>query len=154
MKSFIKLSFCAFLFAFLCACGFQDGSYSAKAASPDSLGYQAYLDITVQDGVITGAEFDAVNSRNIRKSQDTEFAKLMIPATGISPGEISAHYQQLLLGCKSYRKVKVDALCGATVSSHEFADLWSALETSLKKGQPNQVILPPRAEYTAKCIDE
>lgn len=140
-----KLAVCLALAALLVGCGLKDGVYTARLASFDSLGYQDYLTVTVTDGAVQTAEYDALNAQGQKKSEDDAYAALMQPVTGATPAAVSAHYAELLAGAKSYGKVQVDAVSGATVSSRAFAALWKALEKPMKKGQPEPVTVqnPP-----------
>lgn len=154
MKQISRLAALVLVAGALAGCGFQDGTYTARTAGADSLGYQAYLTITVTDGEISHAEFDALDSAGGKKTQNEEYGQLMRPISGISPAEVSEHYNQLLLGAKSYGAVKPDSISGATVSSSEFSRLWASLRTPLKEGAPDSVTLPPAPEYIPPEPDE
>lgn len=154
MKQIGRLAAVLLLGAALSGCGFKDGTYTAETAGPDSLGYQAYLTVTVTEGVIVDAKFDAQDKDGFSKAQNAEYCELMRPISGTTPQEVSAHYQELLLGAKRYDQVKPDAISGATVSSGEFARLWQALKKPLKEGTPNLVTLAPSPEYTPPAPSE
>lgn len=145
MNRHLKFAACFALALSLAGCGLKDGVYTARLESFDSLGYQDYLTVTVVDGVLEHAEFDALNAAGHKRSEDEAYALLMQPVTGTTPQLVSRHYADLLAGAKSYGKVQVDAISGATVSSRAFKELWAALEKPLKKGQPDTVTLqnPP-----------
>ena len=147
MKSSRKLLFSLLAAVCLVGCGFQDGEYTAQTAGPDSLGYRASLSVTVANGKITDAQFDAANEAGGLKSEDADYERLMKPVCGVTPKEISDHYRALLLDKKSFGRVKVDAISGATVSSREFAQLWQALKEPLAKGEEHLVVLPPSPEF-------
>lgn len=149
MKQIAALAAGLCVAAMLSGCGLKDGSYSASLAAPDSLGYQAYLKVTVTDGEITEADFDAANADGQKKSEDEDYAALMEPACQTTPAQVSQHYRQLLLGAKSYSKVEVDAVSGATVSSGEFRRLWAALEEPFKKGDTQPITLSPAPEFSS-----
>lgn len=154
MKQTSRLAALVLAAGILSGCGFQDGTYTAQTAGADSLGYRAYLTVTVTDGEISSAEFDALDAAGGKKTQNEEYGQLMQPICGTVPAEISEHYRQLLMGAKSYRKVKPDAISGATVSSGEFARLWASLRTPLKEGTPDTVTLPPAPEYVPPTPNE
>lgn len=154
MQPWYKLAICGALCACLAGCGFKDGVYTARLADFDSLGYQDYLTVTVADGVITSAEFDALSPEGGKKSEDQTYAQLMRPITGTTPAQITDHYQALLNGAKSYSKVQVDAISGATVSSRSFARLWAALKKPLQKGEPQPVTLENAPELPASSSGE
>ncbi|WP_419505114.1 FMN-binding protein [Allofournierella sp.] len=142
MKRHAKLAVCLLLAIGLAGCGLKDGTYTARLADFDSLGYQDYLTVTVAGGAIQSAEFDALDAAGQKKSEDERYARLMQPVTGATPQLVSSHYAELLLGAKSAGKVQVDAVSGATVSSRAFKALWQALDKPMKKGLSEPVTVP------------
>lgn len=147
MKRHAKLAVCLLLAGCLAGCGLKDGTYTARLADFDSLGYQDYLTVTVADGVIQSAEFDALDAAGQKKSEDERYARLMQPVTGATPQLVSSHYAELLVGAKSAGKVQVDAVSGATVSSRAFKALWQALDKPMKKGLSDPVTVPNPPEF-------
>lgn len=147
MKRLLKLSAGLIMIGLLAGCGLQDGTYTATTANADSLGYRAYLTVTVSDGLISAAEFDALDPDGMKKSEDKEYARLMQAACGTTPEEIGDHYRQLLVDAKSFGQVDVDAVSGATVSSQEFARLWQALKKPMASGDTSLVTLGPAPEF-------
>lgn len=145
---FCKPALCCLLAAGLVGCGFKDGVYSAEFASFDSLGYKDRLEVTVQDGTIVQADFDAVDRAGGKKSQDEAYARRMRPLCGTDPAQLSAHYGNLLLQAERYGAVEVDAVSGATVSSRRFAALWAALKKPLQKGKTGPVVVSDAPELS------
>lgn len=146
MKHFCRLAACFALAGCLVGCGLQDGKYTAATNTTDSLGYQAYLTVTLTKGKISEVEFDAQNASGQKKSKDSQYAALMRPVSGKTPSEVSDHYRDLLLNAKRPSAVKPDMLSGATVSSQEFARLWKALQPSFRNGTPESITLEPAPE--------
>ena len=147
MKHFCRLAACLALAGCLVGCGLQDGEYTAMTNTTDSMGYQAYLTVTLTDGKISDAEFDAQDAFGHKKSQNAEYAELMRPVSGKTPSEVSDHYRELLLNAKKPNSVKPDAISGATVSSREFTQLWEALQPAFRDGTPDSIALAPAPEF-------
>lgn len=119
----------------LCGCGrWQDGEYRAECAAFDSLGYRDYLVVTVEDGEITRAEYDAVSEDGGLKSEDGAYAGQMRPICGTDPAEFSAALEASLVGRSAKTRQPVDAVAGASYSSERCAALLSALEQNMRKG--------------------
>ena len=119
----------------LCGCGrWQDGEYRAECAEFDSLGYRDTLVVTVEDGEITRAEYDAVSEDGGLKSEDEAYAGQMRPICGTDPAEFSAALETSLVGRSARTRQPVDAVAGASYSSGRCAALLSALEQNMRKG--------------------
>ena len=69
MKRHAKLAVCLLLAIGLAGCGPKDGTYTARLADFDSLGYQDYLTVTVADGAIQSAEFDALDAAGQKRAR-------------------------------------------------------------------------------------
>ena len=59
------------------AASFQDGTYKAVYAQADDHGWTEYLTLTVEDGKIVSADFDAENDDGAKKSENTEYNEAM-----------------------------------------------------------------------------
>ena len=130
-RRFLAIAGCCILAALLAGCGFKDGTYTAEFKSFDSLGYKDRLEITVEDGVITGARFDGVNAEGGLKSEDTAYADRMRPLCGTDPAQISRYYSEALVGLDDPKDLEADGVSGATVSAQHFEALWQALQTPM-----------------------
>lgn len=120
---------------FFTGCGrWQDGEYRAECAEFDSLGYRDYLAVTVEDGEIVRAEYDAVSEDGGLKSEDEAYAGEMRPICGVDPAEFSAALNAALIGRSAKSKEPVDAVAGASYSSGRCAALLNALDQNMRKG--------------------
>lgn len=124
----------AMLVGFAGCSRWQDGQYRAECAEFDSLGYRDYLVVTVEDGEITQAEYDAVGEEGGLKSEDEAYAKEMRPICGVDPTGFSAALEVSITGRSAKSKGPVDAVTGASYSSGRCAALLSALEQNMLKG--------------------
>ena len=124
----------------LAGCGFKDGTYTAEFKSFDSLGYKDRLQITVEEGVITDAQFDGVDQAGGLKSEDETYADRMRPLCGTDPAAIRQYYQEALEGLDDPKDLQADGVSGATVSAQHFEALWQALQTPMKKGDTTLVV--------------
>ncbi len=144
---------CGALALCLAGCGMKDGVYTAEFAHFDSLGYKDRLQITVEEGVITGADFDAVDGDGGLKSEDQVYAARMAPLCGVSPAQISEYYQQALVGLEKPKELEADAISGATVSARRFEALWQALQTPISKGDTAPVTVADIPEFAADAAE-
>jgi len=147
-RRFLAIAGCCILAALLAGCGFKDGTYTAEFKSFDSLGYKDRLEITVEDGVITGARFDGVNAEGGLKSDDTAYADRMRPLCGTDPTQISQYYSEALVGLDDPKDLEADGVSGATVSAQHFKALWQALQTPMKKGETTPVVTDDIPEFS------
>ena len=136
---------CGALALCLAGCGMKDGVYTAEFAH--------FLQITVEEGVITGADFDAVDGDGGLKSEDQVYAARMAPLCGVSPAQISEYYQQALVGLEKPKELEADAISGATVSARRFEALWQALQTPMSKGDTAPVTVADIPEFAADAAE-
>ncbi|MBM6919760.1 FMN-binding protein [Phocea massiliensis] len=117
----------------------QDGTYTAKMASPDEHGWTETLTLTVKDGKITEADCDAFNADGKRKSEDEEYNKTMESYGGTTtPSKFYPELEQGLVNTQ-----KVDAVAGATTSSDSMEKLYNALISNMEKGDTSEVSVTP-----------
>lgn len=97
-----------------------DGTFNAEG-EPDERGWKGTIEITVEGGKITTVNYDEVNDKGAKKSEDTEYAKSMKDASGVTPAEA---FQQLETSLTETQDVDaVEAVTGATDSSNRFKNL-------------------------------
>ncbi len=139
--SIVLLSMLAVSIVFAAVCGgclpksLQDGTYTAKMASPDEHGWTEMLSLTVKDGVIVEADCDAINADGKRKSEDDEYNKTMESFGGTTtPKKFYPELEQGLVDTQ-----KVDAVAGATTSSDSMKKLYNALVPNMEKGDTAEV---------------
>lgn len=151
MRRRLLAAVCCGFALLLAGCGFKDGTYSAEFQSFDSLGYKDRLQITVEDGVITDAQFDGVNEQGGLKSEDEAYAKRMRPLCGTDPAGIRQYYSGALTGLDDPKDLEVDGVSGATVSAQHFEALWQALQSPMKKGETTPLVVADIPEFSPEA---
>ena len=148
MRRGLLTAVCCGFALLLVGCGFKDGTYTAEFQSFDSLGYKDRLQITVEDGVITDAQFDGMNEQGGLKSEDEAYAKRMRPLCGTDPARIRQYYSDALTGLDDPKDLEADGVSGATVSAQHFEALWQALRSPMKKGETAPVVVADIPEFS------
>ncbi len=109
----------------------QDGTYTAQMAEY-SHGWREFVTITVKNGVIVTAEYNAENPSGFIKSWDNTYMNNMKTVTGTYPNEYTRYYAAFLKNQKDVPKI--DALTGATSSGANFKRLSEAVVNKAKQG--------------------
>jgi major membrane immunogen (membrane-anchored lipoprotein) len=118
----------------------QDGVYKVAFDKPDSFGYKAFLEMTVQGGRIESAVFDYVSSQDgSLKSEDPSYEKAMKSKVGVGPAEYTKELVKELL---ALQKPKVDVVAGATQSSSDFELLARAVFKKAYEGDTTESTIP------------
>lgn len=138
--------------AFLAACGaalllsacgggnYKDGSYTARFKEADDHGWTEYLTVTVRDGKIVQAEFDADGENGMKKSEDEDYKDAYTGAGyDTYPADYSRRLEEALVSTQDENKV--DTIAGATTSSNYFRTLMRSLEKAIRKGDTKEVIV-------------
>ncbi|NMA95394.1 MAG: FMN-binding protein [Clostridiales bacterium] len=119
----------------LVGCGgakYKDGTYKAAYKDFDDHGWKAFVEITITDNKITDAVFDYVNEEGELKSEDEEYNKIMMEASGSSPEEFSRELPKDLIEKQDIKKV--DMITGATGSVENFKKLGEVALKNAKAG--------------------
>ncbi len=135
MKNKILLIiFFTILSAFCTACSddiLKDGYYTAEMAEYN-FGWKEYVTITVKNGKIASAEYNAKNIGGFIKSWDNAYMKNMNSVSGTYPNEYTRLYAAQLKQNKSGESI--DMISGATESGVNFKELSKAVIERAKKG--------------------
>lgn len=135
-KSITTLSAAVLASMMLASCGsdgYRDGTYRAEADRYDDHGWKEYLVLTVKDGAITQAEFDAVNAEGVKKTEDAGYEQAYLDADlGTWPADTAQRLEEALISTQ--KADEVDTVAGATWSSNSFRKLAAALEKPMEKG--------------------
>ncbi|MCI8306596.1 MAG: FMN-binding protein [Lachnospiraceae bacterium] len=102
----------------------QDGTFTAQMMEY-SHGWREFLTITVKNGVIVTAEYNAENAAGFIKSWDNAYMNNMKSVTGTYPNEYTRYYATQLKGMSELPDI--DALTGATSSGNNFKRLSEAV---------------------------
>lgn len=111
--------------------GMQDGSYTAQM-SDYSHGWREYVTITVKNGEIVTAEYNAENPSGFIKSWDNAYMNNMKSVTGTYPNEYTRYYAAQLAG--QTEAPEIELLAGATSSGTNFQKLSAAVVGQAMKG--------------------
>lgn len=125
----------------------QDGTYLATYKYTDAHGWQEFLQITVSGGKISKATFNAIGPDDTLKTNNESYNTQMKKIAGTNPQEYTKALDQELV---SKQSTPVDAVTGATESSHSFNTLADKLIAAAKSGDTTPVVLPQNATYTAE----
>ncbi len=123
--------------------GMQDGTYTAQM-SEYSHGWKEYVTITVKNGEIVAAEYNAENASCFIKSWDNAYMNNMKTAMGTYPNEYTRYYAGQLLGKTAVPEI--DALSGATTSAGNFRRLSQAVTEQAVKGDSTIVCVEPQGD--------
>lgn len=111
--------------------GMQDGSYTAQM-SDYSNGWREYVTITVKNGEIVTAEYNAENASGFIKSWDNAYMNNMKSVSGTYPNEYTRYYAAQLTG--QTEAPEIELLAGATSSGTNFQKLSQAVVGQAMKG--------------------
>ncbi|MDL2252872.1 FMN-binding protein [Ruminococcaceae bacterium OttesenSCG-928-I18] len=123
---------------------YQDGTYRAEFANYDSRGYKDFLEVTVEDSMVTAITYDAILEDGTLKSIDKKYETDMMAVQETYP----ARYQQDLVNqyLETQDIAQVDTIAGATYSSESFAALFSALQENMASGDTAPLVIENIAE--------
>lgn len=142
MKNSIFLSFCLIILSvFFTACSddvMKDGYYTAEM-SEFAHGWKEFVTITVKNGEITAAEYNAKNSSGFIKSWDSAYMKNMNSIVGTYPNEYTRYYAAQL--CEKQTGEKLDMISGASTSGGNFKALSEAVIQQAKKGDSSIAVV-------------
>ena len=116
----------------------QDGTYTAQMEEY-SHGWREFVTITVKNGVIVTAEYNAENSSGFIKSWDNAYMNNMKTVTGTYPNEYTRYYANQLL--EGQGKNSIDALSGASSSHASFQKLATTVLEQARQGDSTIVIV-------------
>lgn len=123
--------------------GMQDGSYTAQMEDY-SFGWREYVTITVKNGEIVAAEFNAENPSGFIKSWDNAYMNNMKPVSGTYPNEYTRYYAAQLTGASVTPEIEI--LSGATSSGSNFQKLSIAVVEQAMKGDSSIAIVEAEPE--------
>ncbi len=123
---------------------YVDGAYSARFKDYDSRGYQAYVDVSVEDGKVVSIEYDAVDKEGNLRSEDAKYRAEMEKVQGTYPEKYAHDLVNQYMKAQSLDGV--DALAGATYATDSFNTLMAAVEENMAAGNTRTIILNRAAE--------
>ncbi len=126
---------------------YTDGTYNATYDAIDSHGWNAFVNITVSDDMITAADFDYWNATgDTLKSEDDGYNTLMMGIKGTNPETFCPLIEANIMDAVIIPEfTAIDAVAGATHSVENADELvTAALESALEAG--GDVVLPQHVE--------
>lgn len=152
MKKFMLLTVSVFAFMIgLTGCNsggskdtdtYKDGTYKAEFSDFDSHDWKGYVEITVKDNAISNVVMDYVNEAGDKKSENEEYYTAWNGAKedeNFDPTQVFSQLQDKLIEEQDISKV--DAVSGASGTSSNFTALVESLESNMKSGKTDTVII-------------
>ncbi len=140
MKKIMMLAVIGMMFAMLTGCTnsseetYADGTYTAKMSS-DSYGWTVTLEVTYEDGVVTSAVFESLNTDGSKKSEASADEYPMDPLPSDWIPELSTNI--LAAG----NATDIDAVTGATLATNNAIAMMGKIEEAALAGEANDVII-------------
>ncbi len=145
-RFFTVLSLFLVLSLLLFGCGdsttvqtFQDGTYYAEYENFDSYGYKDYIEVVVQDGVVTTIVFNGINAEGNLKTEDLTYENDMQVLHETYPRKYTQDLVNQYLAVQNISDV--DTVAGATYSSNSFTALFTALQPYMVTGNTEPIII-------------
>ncbi len=118
---------------------YKDGVYRAEFQSYDSRGYKDFIEVTVEDTVVTSIQFNGVSEAGLYKNDDSKYQKDMEAVQGTSPTRYSQDLVNQYL--ETHKIEDVDTIAGATYSTESFLALFKALEPQMSSGNTSTLVV-------------
>lgn len=122
----------------------QDGTYRLEEKDFDDHGWKVFLEITVEDGKITSADYDYINEDGLLKSADEEYQEAMEATSGIGPKEFTKELSDALVATQDAQEI--DIVSGATSSSETFLNYAQQLIQAAQKGETDTILIHNQSE--------
>lgn len=117
------------------------GTYTVKYDQPDWHGWKAFLIMKINDkGEIEEVTYDYVNKSGDLKTQDQAYNQEMKRESGLGPSDYCPRFAKNLQVYQNPEEV--DAITGATHSSHSFKQLARAAFKNAQIGDHSLIIIP------------
>ncbi len=117
----------------------QDGEYSLAEKSIGSTGWKVVMDITVDGGKITAADYNYLNAEDQLKTDDDEYQELMTEKSGTGPQDYIPALNENLIATQD--PAEVDIVTGATHSAEVFKLYAAQLVNAAQKGETESIIV-------------
>lgn len=117
----------------------QDGTYSLAEKNIGSTGWKVIMDITVDGGKITAADYNYLNAEDLLKTDDDEYQELMVDKVGTGPQDYIPALNENLVATQD--AAEVDIVTGATHSAETFKLYAAQLVNAAQKGDTEQIVV-------------
>jgi len=125
----------------------KDGTYFATYSHTDGHNWRPYLTIIIADGKIESGWMDYQKPDGTIKSKDEGYGERMLECTGVEPTEVYTSFNDDFI--KNQDLAKVDAVSGASHSSHEVQEMGAALLKKAETGDTSEIVLEMDNTYKA-----
>jgi major membrane immunogen (membrane-anchored lipoprotein) len=126
---------------------YVDGDYSATFDELDSHGWNAFVEFTLTEDVISNVNFDYVNADGVLKSTDSAYNARMLSIAGTNPATYVPLIESAITNTTIVPEYEaIDAVTGATGSSENANLLMEAALEAAIDGEPKDVVLPQVVE--------
>ncbi|MEX0982370.1 MAG: hypothetical protein WD577_14920 [Bacteroidales bacterium] len=127
---------------------YVDGNYSATYNELDGHGWNAFVEFTLTEDVISDVDFDYLDADGNRKSEDSAYNANMLKIKGITNPETYCPAIEAAIANTEIVPdyVFIDAVTGATGSSENANILMEAALEAAVEGQPTNVVIPQPVE--------
>lgn len=119
---------------------YKDGKYKASYDKLDTHGWKAFTEVEIKDGKIVTVDFDYLNEKDERKSENEAYNKAMSKSCETSPEKFTPEIEKALVDAQDPEKA--DVVTGATHSTENMKTLAKAALESAKKGDTKEVLVP------------
>lgn len=121
----------------------QDGTYSLLEKELDQNGWKASFELIVEDGKITGSNYNYENEEGRLKTENEGYQEAMKDKTGVGPQEFIPQLNDALIAQQDAQKV--DVVTGATHSSESFINYAQQLIQAAQKGDTTPIEIDAQA---------
>jgi len=122
----------------------QDGTYRIEELNYGETGWREALEMTVEGGEITDANFESVNEEGVNKIEDDEYQEAMVNVTEIGPQDFIPELEDQVANMSDPSDVEV--VSGATSTSEKVQEWAQELYAAAQEGNTETIEVDNQAE--------
>lgn len=115
----------------------QDGTYRIEELNFGSTGWKEALEIVVDGGAITDANFESVNEDDVNKIEDEDYQETMTNVSGTGPQDFIPELEEQIVGMEKPSDVEV--VTGATSTSEKVQEWAEELYSAAEEGNTDTI---------------
>src|SRR5699024_6093033 len=115
----------------------QDGTYRIEELNFGSTGWKEALEIVVDGGAITDANFESVNEDDVNKIEDEDYQETMTNVSGTGPQDFIPELEEQIVGMEKPSDVEV--VTGATSTSEKIQEWAEELYSAAEEGNTDTI---------------
>jgi len=115
----------------------QDGTYRIEELNCGSTGWKEALEIVVDGGAITDANFESVNEDDVNKIEDEDYQETMTNVSGTGPQDFIPELEEQIVGMEKPSDVEV--VTGATSTSEKIQEWAEELYSAAEEGNTDTI---------------